>query len=44
MKSETGIVHEINPFNNENQNPKANKANAQFTKKSIAPSKITQCK
>lgn len=35
MKSEIGIVQEINPVNNENQNPKVNKANAQFTKKKV---------
>lgn len=40
MKSEIGIVQEINPINNENHNPKVNKANAQFTKKSITPSKL----
>lgn len=43
MQSETAIVHEIKPFINENQTPKVNKANAQFTKnknkKRIAPSK-----
>lgn len=35
MKSEIGIVQEINPVNNENPNSKVNKANAQFTKKKV---------
>lgn len=43
MRSETAIVHEIKSFINDNQTPKVNKVNAQFTKnknqKRIAPSK-----
>lgn len=40
MKSEIGIVQEINPVNNENHNPKVYKANAQFTKKKYSSLKI----
>lgn len=41
MRSEIATVHEIKPFINDNQTPKVNKVNAQFTKnkKRIAPSK-----
>lgn len=41
MRSEIAILHEIKSFINDNQTPKVNKVNAQFTKnkKRIAPSK-----